>query len=753
MKWQKISEKSLLPEYLATYAELCHCASVLKKTSSSIIDIDLNHGEHEAILKIGIWITPTIEHIVAVLSTDYLWRGENMFLEGDLQHVSSTAEIFKTIASMLNLLSAYQHTTNCLQNNALGDTNLNSGFLPILSEEVTILVLRSVLNSGAMEKAVRTVLINTFDDTVECDAHKNAEWWKLEASSCALLAAFLSLMDDLHDKIFIDKRQPYDGVMKYVDFHQQVQDVLAEGGRLIGLHSQKGMLPSVQRSLSNHRNERESWLNHANFSMIMFFLCNSCYAASEVTQFTEEKKSIVPLLRPLAFCLIGRLRHGDEYVASKLFQQNALFLPISSEETEAHSQLSKMLMHQLCDDATSWDQLAHSTNVYLPTDFPGRFVLASLRSDADHTVLRRVKHDMHEADEERLEDASPLLPLGPLWLFHVLSSTCDVTHQNRAMTSSRCIEESSSILRSTLELLLYMEQQSISISGEKWSLYTGKIHSGEKLYHLFNICFFPDGVLDSHVQDLFVRLYSIYSTIDENGCDIARAFGHACFNHIQRHPRHKTTITAASSHSIKEQNKSLMEFATDLCTAFDAYGAQYDVFVLCIRFLMRPDFPPEIIAHVILQVKDNWHLLRTTSEDEDEEDFSHSKHRVMRYIEDGLRGGIPSLDGSSADPYPILSAYTSVLKRYRGRMLWTVQHQQRLDRGVFYIVAVATIARNFALTGELSIAAAQNRYGELPLETVTHIWEVATKCLQGNGTKHDLARIALDVCCMLHGRG
>lgn len=751
MKWQKALEQSLLPEYLATYAELCHCTSVLKKSSASSSIIDLNHGEQEAIEKIGIWIAPTIEHIVAVLSTDYLWRGENMFLEGTLQHLSSTAEIFKTIASMLNLLSAYQYTTNSLQKNAHGDTNLNCGFLPIVSEEATLSVLQSVLNSGAMEKALRTVLINTFDDTVEGDADKNSGWLKLEASSCALLIAFLSLMDGLYNIIFIDIHQPYDGVMKqYVNFHQQVQDVLVDGSRLIGGHSQKGMLASVQRLLSNHRNERESWLNHANFSIIMFFLCNSCYTDSEVTQFTKEKKSIVPLLRPLAFCLIGRLRHGDEYVASKLFQQNALFLPISSEGEEAQSQLPKMLMQQLCDDATSWDQLAHSTNVYLPTDVPGRYVLASLRSDADHTVVRSLNHDMHEAEEERLEDTSPLLPLGPLWLFHVLSSTCVVNHQNRALTSSRCIEESSLILRSTLELILYMEQQSISNSGEKWCLYTGKIHSGEKLYHLFNICFFPDGVLDSYVQDLFLRLYSIYSTIEENSCDLALAFGHACFNHIQRNPRHKNIITMAQRHSHKEQNKSLMEFATDLCTAFDAYGAQYDAFVLCIRFLMRPDFPPEIIAHVILQVKDNWHLLSTTSEEE-EEDSSKYKHRVMCYVEDGLRGGIPSLDKSSADPSPILSAYTSVLKSYRGRMLLTVQHQQRFDRGVFYVVAIATIARNFALTGELSIAAAQKRYGELPHEIATHIWEVATKCLQGNGTKHDLSRIALDVCCMFQG--
>ena len=754
VKWQNASEQSLLPEYLATYAELCHCTLVVTKNSSASSSIINLHREEQETIdeKIGIWIAPTIEHIVAVLSTDYLWRGENIFLVSTPQHLSSTAEIFKTTASMLNLLSAYQNTTRFLHKISHRDTNLNSGFHLVLSEESALSILQSVLNSGAIEKAVRTVLTNTFDSTVGCDADDMVGWLKLEASSCALIVAFLSLMDDLHNMIIIDKYQQSDGAMrKYENFFLQVKDVLVDGCRLIGGHPQKVMLTAVQQLLFYNRFQRESWLNYATFSIIMF-LCNLCYADSEVTKgFTTEKDPIVQLLRPLTFCLLGRLRHGDEYVAFKLLQQNTLFQPAICEGKEAQSQLPKMLMQQLFDNAESCDQLAHSTNVYLPNDFPGRFLLASLRSDADQSVMRKVIHDQHEADEETMDDTSPLLPLGPLWLFHVLSSTCVVNHQNRTMTSSRCVEESSSILRSTLELLLHMEQQSISNSCEKWSLYTGVIHSGEKLYHLFNICFFPDGVLDSDVQDLFLRLFTIYNTVDENGCDLVRAFMRACFNHLQRNQRRHSNINPwVQKHSNNEQNKSLMDFATDLCTAFDAYGAQYDVFVMCIRFLMRPEFPSDIITHVILQVKDNWHLLTTTSEEE-EEDCSNYQHRVMCYVEDGLRGGIPSLDGSSPDPSQILLAYCSVLKCYRGRMLLTAQHPKVYFRGVFYVVAVATIARNFALTGELSSAAVQKRYGELSQETAMHIWEVATKCLRGNGTKHDLSQIALDVCCRFSG--
>lgn len=745
IKWQLPSERSLLPEYVSTFTALCHCAAILTQPSNASSNAtlleQLAYEENEAIALSGMWIAPTIQHIVAILSTNYLW--DDTYKKSLMSSALATTELFRTVSSMLNLLSAYCNasTPNAVLLRPSADHNKGKdmplevsegGFRYVLTLENSLAVLNAVLKNGLFEQAAVIVMKNRSYDGPH-DILRNIDQLKLEASSCSLVVSFLSLLDSLQQIFKSDNQYLNESPAKqYLDIHLHVKTIVIRVlKKKVALQEKKYSHIAI-----------DSWFNRALFSMIVFL----CYVCRDpiFAKKNLDRNEILCFLRPISFRLLGQLRRGDEFMAFALLRQDIIFHVLPDEQKTVP--LQRMLLLQLCDTEQSTAQLAHSINIHHHTDSPGGFVIASLRSDSERSVERKQQREVHEGESDGL--STPLLPLGPLWLFHVLSSTVVIGQNDFDISlSSRYVEESSLILISTLEILLFMEQQSIysTLNSEAWSSFAGQIESGEKLYHLFNICFFPEGVLGDRVQELFMRLYTIYTdTGHGDDEDIIRSFGRACYHHNRSSyiPRGRKKDNDLKDKNSKSETKYLIEFAKDSCSAFLEYGAQYDVFIICIRFLMRPGFCTDVICHIILHLQDNWHLLTSP-----EESTNFCSSLVSHAVENGLRGGLPSLDGSCADPQQIVSAYCSVLKRYRGSSSLPKSEACGGGGGVFYVIAIATIARNFASSGDLSEALLRQRFGDLPLEAAEHIWKVASSLRSStDGTKGELSKIALKVC-------
>ena len=748
IKWQLPSERSLLPEYVSTFTALCNCAAILTQPSNAPSNTtlleQLTHEEKDSIAMSGMWIAPTIRHIVTILSANYLW--DDTYKKSLMPSPSATAELFRTVSSMLNLLSAYGNasTPDAVLLRPSADHNKGKdkpveasegGFRYVLTLENCLAVLDAVLENGLFEQAAAIVMKNRSYDGPH-DIQRNIDQLKLEASSCSLIISFLSLLDSLQQIFKSDNQYLNESTAKqYLDIHLLVKTIV--------IQFLKEKDPLQEKKYCHIA--IDSWFNRALFSTTMF-LCHVCrdpiFAKKNL-----DRNEILCFLRPISFRLLGQLRQGDEFMAFALLRQDIIFHVLSDEQKTVP--LQRMLLRQLCDTEQSSAQLAHSINIHHRTESPGGFGIASLRSDSERSVERKQQREVHKGESDGL--STPLLPLGPLWLFHVLSSTF-VAGQNDfdISLSTRYVEESSLILISTLDIVLFMEQQSIcsTMNSKAWSLFAGQIESGEKLYHLFNICFFPEGVLGDRVQELFMRLYTIYT--DTGHCDdesIIRSFGRACYHHNLSSyvPRSRKKENDLKDKNSKTETKYLVEFAKDLCSVFLEYGAQYEVFIICIRFLMRPGFSTDVICHIILHLQDNWHLLTTP-----EESSNFCSSLVIHAVENGLRGGLPSLDGSCADPQQIVSAYCSVLKRYRGRSSLPTSEVfggGGGGGGVFYVIAIATIARNFASSGDLSEALLRKRFGDLPLEAAEHIWKVASSLRSStDGTKRELSKIALKVC-------
>jgi hypothetical protein len=322
-----------------------------------------------------------------------------------------------------------------------------------------------------------------------------------------------------------------------------------------------------------------------------------------------------------------------------------------------------------------------------------------------------------------------LLPVGKLWLWQILSSTLQTSPDGNTMNSGipehqqdNALTEVSDVVSSCLQILHVMETDGTA------AYYVHQIENGAKLYHLTNTCLYPEEVFQNErIRSQISQLFQAYTasfcdttaTIDST-CrhDTARAYISACFQHSQIISQSKgakskkekeddakllsilegpSATTNESSISLKDM-RALQDFVGDVCDAYMEHGAQYDEFTMCVRFLVHPGFPAQVVSDVIVRLRDILHLLTL-----EEEAIDPSGHAMATSLQFGFSGGLPSRDGSSRDAGVVLDSMSHMLQ---GRSsLSAHQGGRRLTKthgGYFYRLCIGYLARNLICSLEHS---------------------------------------------------
>jgi len=535
---------------------------------------------------------------------------------------------------------------------------------------------------------------------------------------------------------------------------------------------------------------RMRWLNGAHFALCKFLL--SSFPSSLSCDGFSLNASIC---KAFGYSLLGRLQRGDEAKAAIILSQDILFdlrdqhSPVTTESVE--SPIQSTLLRELCTTKLSQAQLDHSFKLQhgggiSPSSGMGPFSLESLRMDVDRRdppLLSDKSKDDGSASSSPVSDL--IIPLGRLWLWHMISSTIrpvssqdesglgtineNATHQNVGF-----LQEAFGVVASSLQLMLAMEEDC-----ELRNYYAGNINTGAKLYHLINVCLYPEEALrDERITPLLVTLFDKYTseeriakddleTITKTTLSCRQSFASACYLHSRssqakkkkRESIYKSNTTPKATDEEKitalldetksgsknnpnssgtNEIKCLEEFVGDMCNAYLEYGAQYDCFTQCMRYFLTPGFPPKIIAGLIQRLRGFLHLLTT-----EEESNNISGPAIARSLYLSLSGGLPGKDGSKRDSADILDTFSMALKG-------DDCHLTALHGGYFYLLSVAYIARNLASSSqgcECGVQASKRRMKGLRAEVLDHIVKTATRLLSSEaGRKDDLVQAVFDSC-------
>ena len=356
----------------------------------------------------------------------------------------------------------------------------------------------------------------------------------------------------------------------------------------------------------------------------------TCHAAIAkfllLPAFADENDSVSHgLTRSFALGVVGELSAGEESTAAILVGNDSLFATTTTTVRNAGrpSALSTLFMRELCATDAARAQLDHSFKLQhgfgITKDEAGPFSLESLLSHAD----------VNSGPQSASMDPQ-LLPLGPNWLWKILSGAL---HVEEGMTRLGTDEEIQ-VLAECLALLLELETEH---GGGGDRFYSKSVQQGSKLYFLMNLCLHPEPALQNAlVSSLALELLDCLTAKLNDG--FATAFTQSCFAHSQiaQPPSSKEegndkeeeeedqklldVMTGATSPSSKAQ-RALGDFSNDLCSAFIEYGAQYEVFVRVMRLQLRPEFPPGLRCEVLRRLRDVVALLTVPSEETHAERF------------------------------------------------------------------------------------------------------------------------------------
>ena len=464
---------------------------------------------------------------------------------------------------------------------------------------------------------------------------------------------------------------------------------------------------SVARSnLSNP--SRQSWLAEAEFSILMV-VCEWLHLNN------ERVDGLRPHLTAFAHSLLGRLNVGHEALAQAIFCQAELFQLSNGQRSES---LQTIFTRELNSEGQV-QQLRHSMCIY-PPHLSGSTASTSLRCKADTSG--------------RSDD---VLPLGKLWMWNTLSST--VTEHG----STRQIND---VISHSLRLLISLE---CSNGG-----YVEGISKGTKLYHLANICLFPENVISdefigSTAQQLFQILTKTSNLQDE--ITLVDDFIRACYDHSRlsrEAPRPSDSkkggeafetflgsspSEAASGPLSQKELKALEDFVDDMCGAYVEFGAQYDAFTLFVRFFLRPWFPPKVTSSVLSRLHPILNLLTVDGE---------SRPDLVLSLLTSVRGGLPGVDSEARrDPSGVLDAHALSLRRREKAPSRDDYH---------YLLSVTVLGRNLASSStrcECGVGAMRTRLRDVPAGVIYDVFRVAESFLNGNGSRGNLVECALSLCC------
>ncbi|EED95749.1 predicted protein [Thalassiosira pseudonana CCMP1335] len=688
---------TIASHYFTLYSHICDGARAFSSSQNNTVKDQMSTitEDLDCLVMSGVWLSSPVKSCTTSLQASMNKVNDKEVSAGTMQLAASQLCF---IASYLSAAaSAY------LGEDVQDDTK--TSFIPIVSRDSCVEVYEAVLGSHLLEHALEIALRRAFCAYWNKASDSRSQSMEEEAAACAFVSSF----------------------MKFV---KAISDGNLEKARLYGI-----VLNSLQKARSSHQSTtidaelihpgRQSWFVEAEYCLLAF-LC------------TESNKfqSTSLFLSAFAFSLVGRLGIGNEAIADFIFNQDSLFQVNSDTENIASSNcsLQRTFSRELSDSNDRMAQLDHSSRLH----GKGPFELSSLRCRANFSGKAKGR------EEDRL-----LLPVGEIWLWNVLSST--VTYPSNSAGNAISDEEAgdkpSDIISHTLGLLLQLEVST------KSAAYPSLINNGTKLYHVANVCLFPEEILrDSFIGSAITSLYKQFTCNDSNGSStLIGDFIKACFNHSRLSKRHfaatrgertsateqklRASLEAEQSRSedvSKDEMRALNDFISDMCDSYIEYGGQYSAFTNFMRLFLRHDFPPKTITIALAKLHPILHVL--TMEEEERE-------ATYLTLFQSISGGLPSLDSSQRDPGIVLDSFADALKK----------KDKELQRNDYvYLLAIAVLSRNLASSSqrcECGLQAMKQRLTGVRSSVFYDITQVSRQFLCDKiGSKDRLVSCVLGFC-------
>eukprot|EP00985_Skeletonema_marinoi_P018998 scaffold10755_cov126-Skeletonema_marinoi.AAC.2 len=387
---------------------------------------------------------------------------------------------------------------------------------------------------------------------------------------------------------------------------------------------------------------RQSWFVEAEYSVLKYL---SDIGAG------ENGRS---LILAFAVTLVGRMNVGHEALAYFVFGQQDLFRVNGCTDLFRSLFLGELSVAS----RDRKEQLEHSAKLF------NKGPLNSLRCTADFSTAANAR-------QERF-----FLPVGTTWIWNVLSSTIT---SGEAYGEDQGIKNATGIVAGALSLLMQLE---VSCPLQ--------VNTGTKLYHLCNVCLFPEEILRddtiaASLSLLFSQLCGVPSK-ESNDFVVVRDFIQECFQHSRLSRAKKATDDEATDTDpslatekllLDDEMRALDDFVGDLCESFIEYGGQYVFCARFMRFFFRHDFPTKITKSVAEKLLPILNLLSVEDETRDSLQLS---------LLQSMKGGLPSMDSSSRDSSALLDIFAAALKK--------VNKLNRQD--YFYMLSISFLSRNMA---------------------------------------------------------
>ena len=692
------TEFSLTADYLCAFSNVCECAKVITraKTESSI---RLTEEQADTLAMAGAWLSPHVQQCVIFLkqigSADNANANSTRLTAARLQFLLSY--VAASAPSDIMKLAVIEEET---MGTKMNDVD-KSAFVSVVSRRDCISALQAIFKSGLVDAILNKVLVWAFvsewKGPLQVPTSGSASLsFPEEANSCAFLSAFVSMLSNM-----INNESIFDDGNGSMEERAEVKSIADAFSSLV--YSTLSALSATDLEATAIPTAAQSGWIDATLYVLVKFLCSMKRQDSNALSASDEAETEADdglrLLRAMSFALIGRLKVGDEAIAAVLLSQDVLFVtPSFNDRNNQGSPLQAMLLRELVNSPRSQSQLDHSFKLHrghgITTAGLGAFGLESLRSDAEFVAPPT---RANEDGQDRSIAVEPLIPLGKVWLWQVLSSTIDPPPETSAQQRAELLHDAAAVIVSSLELLTYLER------GASSRVYTSQIHSGAKLYHLSNSCLFPEEVLrHEKFEQLFCSLFEDISSRD-GFLSIPKAYVEACYQH-SRTTRTKSDNDSGKTNGNTDEEKllelfegkssksqefsakevaALVDFVGDMCSAYIEYGAQYESLNHCIRLLLRYGFPPKARIEIITKLRGLLHPLT-----------------FQRELDGGCSEGMAgSLElslavGSQKEPPEVLDALVNALSSKDPN-----DSIRRLDAqtgGYAYYFAVASLAHSYA---------------------------------------------------------
>ena len=663
--------------YFAVFSRLCECARIGTSKTLNTALEVIQEEETNDLVLIGVWLSSTARACFCSIQAE-MEECHAVTKHEQLAWIKLTASKLQFLASYLSAI--YAPSINPIRE------EMKSSFVPPPTTESCNDVYNATMNSDVFHDALIVSLGWAFCSEWDVLATKNSISLEEEAIMCRFVVSFVEFVSSVHDDT-LNRNKLVNVILKAFE----------------EARARNQSTPPVNRQCVHP--SRKSWFVTAEFSLLQF-LCRNM---------TIEHNELVQLF---AFSLVGRLSVGDEALASFIFHQDKLFqinvtLPGAAfddrKEDEAPTLLQRAFLRELISPDERQVQLNHSSGLH-----------SSLKQ------LSSLKPSFSSGG--KAENAC--LPLGGIWLWNMLSST--TTDLVGSTEESQSTKDAVDVVSHALALALRLESMSNG---------SININRGTKLYHLANVCLYPEVIL--RADFITASTTSLYKHLDSASdknlvCDFIRA----CYYHsrISRADRRDTeqfqlvkpasTATNGANSLSSEVLRALDDFVGDMCDCYIEYGAQYDIFTTIIRFFLRHEFPTNVISSTLAKLQPILNVL--TPEEE--------KEAIISSLLKAVSGGLPSKDNSRRDPGNVLDSFADVLRK-RDREL------SRYD--YVYLLAVSVLSRNLSSSSqrcECGVEAMKHRLMGIRESVFYDIINVSQRFLRGSGSKEVLIDCVVGVC-------